>query len=157
LFNGDVSVKSNHLGKDYLLFKKDKSKHYFIYKKALLREMGKSVGYIMTITEITELIELLFSLEDKKKKSKDTNSQLINYSKVVYHIEREKELSNLLEEVINSREEQMKFLSQIISGIKENKDEQLFEDNIDVAISKSNEILYEVRNTVSTYREHFGG
>lgn len=157
LFNGELSVKSNHLGKDYLMLKKDKSKYYFTYKMAELKETDKTLGHIITITEISELMKLLFTLEEKKKKSKNINSQLTNHSKVVYHVEREKELNNLLDEIINSREEQMECLAQMINKIKEEKNEQSFEEDIDKAIIKSNKILSEVRATVSMYREHFGG
>lgn len=157
LFIGELSVKSNRLGKDYLLLKKDKEKYYFTYKEALLMENKKVVGNIITITEITALIELLMELEHKKKNSIKTNSQLKNYSKVVYHIEKEKEINILLGEIINSREEQMKHLAQLISELVGKIDDPLFEEHIDVAIVKSNEILCDVRNTVSTYKEHFGG
>jgi|GEM_PF-859435 len=157
IFDGDVSVKFDYLGKDYLLLKKDELKHYLTYKKSELRERGELLGYIITITEVTELIELLFELEDKKKKSKTTNSQLKNYSKIVYYIEKEKEINTLLQEIIDSREDQMKQLSEMIVEIKEKIDDPLFEKQIDVAISKSNEILHDIRNTVSTYRERFGG
>ena len=139
------------------MLKKEEFKHYLTYKKSELRERGELLGYIITITEITDLIELLFELEDKKKKSKTTNNQLKNYSKIVYHIEKEKEINTLLQEIIDSREDQMKQLSEMIVEIKEKIDDPLFEEQIDVAISKSNEILHDIRNTVSTYREHFGG
>ena len=157
LFNGEVNVKANHLGKEYLLITEEESKYYFTYKKTQLKKLDTPLGYIITIAEITELIELLFTLESKKKKTEYNNSQLISYSKVAYEIEREKELNTLLEEVINSREEQMEYLSQMISSIKDKTEEQLFEDSINNAISKSNEILHEVRETVSTYRKYFGG
>ncbi len=157
IFAGKSIKLSNHLGEEYILSKSESTSNYFTYKVGLLEEEGKNIGYIITITKITELIELLISLEEKKDESKSSNQRLKNYSEIVYHIEKEKEINILLEEIVNSRDEQMKCLSSLICDLKNKIDDELFEKYIDITIAKSNEILEDVRGTVSKYREYYGG
>lgn len=157
IFDGDDVETSKYNGKEYIRMKHNKAKRFFTYKKGLLREGSNEIGYIITITEITELINLLASLEAKRERSKEANKKLEGYSKVVYGLEKEKEINALLEEIIMSSEEQMKHLAQVICDTKHKMDDACFEECIDLAIQKSNEILEEVRETVSAYREYYGG
>lgn len=157
LYNKQIDIKSNQIGKEYIQLKSNKSNLYFIYKKNMLKNKEKIIGYIITIIEITDLMSLLFDLQDKKEELKKVNMKLKNYSKVVYHFEKEKEINALLEKIITSGAERMTYLADMINNTKENIDEPLFEKQIDITIRKSNEILEDVRKMVSTYREYYGG
>ena len=114
----------------------------------------KNIGFIITITNITDLIKLLVNLENKKEESIIANEKLKKYSDVVYHVEKEKRINILLEEVLSLRDIQMQRLSQMIFDTKEKSNEKNFEGSVDVAINLANEILEEVRDTVSKYREY---
>lgn len=151
----DVS-KSNELGKEYIIANFENKTNYFAYKIGKLQDSDRIIGSIMTITDITDLIELLGSLEDKKEKLKRANEKLQNYSNVVYHLEKEKEMNNLLEKVILSRDAQLNELSQLMNYAKEHLEDTRFVQCIDEAITKSNAVLEEVRATVSAYREYYG-
>ncbi len=156
LFHDEIVIKSNHMGKEYIVLKHNAHKHYFAFKSVTLKEHSKSIGYIITITEITLLINLLHELEERREVSKAVNQKLKNQALVVYRLEKEKEISALLEEIINSRETQMNVLSQMIDRTKLNIDLPTFESDIEEAIQKSNLILEDVRKTVSTYRAYYG-
>ena len=155
-FAGEAVVTSGPLREEYIIASIHGKKNYFTYTKGVLGEPCGNSGYIVTITSITELIELLISLEEKKGKLKLANKQLSNYSNIVYHVEKEKEINILLEEVINSREEQMKHLSRIIGDVREKVDEAHFEERIDTAIDECSDVLEKIRETVSACRDYYG-
>lgn len=156
LFNDEIVIKSNHLGREYIVLKHNDQKHYFAFKSGELKERSKVIGKIITITEITELINLLHVLEERREVSKAVNQKLKKHALVVYRLEKEKEISTLLEEIINSRETQMNILSQMIDRTKLNMDSPSFESYIEDSIRKSNAILEDVRETVSNYRAYYG-
>ena len=156
LFYDEIVIKSNRIGKEYIVLKHNTQKHYFAFKSVTLKEDSKLIGHIITITEITSLINLLHELEERREVSKAVNQKLKNQALVVYRLEKEKEISALLEEIINSRETQMNVLSQMIDRTKLNIDLPTFESDIEAAIQKSNSILEDVRKTVSTYRAYYG-
>ncbi len=154
MFKGESIKKTTNLGKEYIMLKIKNGKKYFAYKAKNLKNGQKHIGFIITVTNITDLIELLVNLENKKEESRIVNEKLKNYSDVVYHIEKEKEINNLLDEIVSLRDIQMKYLSRLIFDTKEKLNDNLFEEYIDLAINKTNEILEEVRDTVSKYREY---
>ncbi|MBF4693717.1 transcriptional regulator [Fusibacter ferrireducens] len=161
LFNDEIVIKSNHLGREYIVLKHNDQKHndqkhYFAFKTGELKDASKVIGKIITITEITELINLLHVLEERREVSKAVNQRLKKHALVVYRLEKEKEISALLEEIINSRETQMNVLSQMIDRTKRNIDTPFFETYIEDSIKKSNTILEDVRKTVSNYRAYYG-
>lgn len=116
--------------------------------------MGREIGRVLTITNITELISLLNDLEEKKSESEKLNEELKNYTKVVYHLEKEKKINNLLEEIVLTRDSQMNYLIQLINDTKEVIDDTSFENSIEQSIEQSNAILNDVRDTVTKYREY---
>jgi len=157
LFKGDTIKKYNYKDKEYIEVSLDKGEIYFEFKVTELNENSQVIGHIITFTDITELLNLLINLEDKKLQSKKVNEKLKNYSEVVYHLEKEKEVNKLLEEIVTSRDKQLTYLSQMVLDANLKIEDPLFEKYIDVAINKSNDILEEVRETVSKYREYYGG
>ena len=157
IFNGEKTKKLKHHDKEYLMTKIDNTRYYFNYKIRALYKSNTELGSIVSFTDISELIKMLNILEDKKRQSKEINKKLNKYSKVVYSIEKEKEINKLLEKIVFSREEQMEELAKIINNAKDKIDDKLFEEYIDKAIYKSNQILEDVRETVSKNREYYGG
>lgn len=154
MFKGESVKNTTTLGKEYIMVKIKGEKKYFTCKATYLKNEQKHIGFIITITNITDLIKLLVNLENKKEESRIVNEKLKNYSNVVYYIEKEKEINSLLEEIVSLRDIQMKYLSSLIFDIKEKLSDDLFEKYIDVTINKTNEILEEVRDTVSKYRKY---
>lgn len=157
IYNQEVSLKLNSEGKEYVKLTRGDKQYYFTHKHNTLKNRGVIIGYIITIIDITELMNLLYYLEDRKEKSKEANFKLKNYSKVVYHLEKEKEINTLLEEIITSRESDMEKLVQMIDNLEISIDDENFEDFIDEAINYNSDILNDVRKAVTTYRQHYGG
>lgn len=156
LFGSETLVKYTYKDKEYFELTIEK-KYYFSYGMTELHEEDKCIGYIVTFADVTELLDLLIHLEEKKHETKKVNERLKNYSQVVYHLEKEKEINKLLEEIVTSRDRQMTYLSQLVQDATSKLEDDLFEKYIEVAINKSNEILEDVRETVTKYREYYGG
>lgn len=157
IFEGDEVKKTQYYKKEYLQLIVDETEQYFTYKISMLSHNNKVIGKIISFTRITDLMTLLMELEEKKKASQLINQQLSNYSEVVYYIEKEKEVDNLLNNILTSRDQQMKELLAMISETKGNIDETTFESYINASIQMSDGILEEVRQTVSDYRAYYGG
>lgn len=157
MFDTD-EVKSLHYhNNDYVELVIDQQKYYLSYKLTPLFEQGNMAGYIMTFTDITALLDLLMMLEDRHRQSTSIHHKLKKYSKVVYHTEKEREINQLLDEIIVMRDEQMEELYKMIQYAKNHLENESFEAHVNGAITKSNTILEEVRCMVTKYRKHYGG
>ncbi|WP_027399031.1 hypothetical protein [Anaerovorax odorimutans] len=157
LYKGNIKSKKSHLGKDYIQLTAGSNTFYFTHKSKPLMDKEELIGYIITISDITPLMDLVFSLEDKKEKSKEANKKLENYSKVVYNLEKEKQINVLLDEIITSRENDMENLIFMINDLEGEIDNENFENLVDEAIEYNRSILDDVRQAVNTYRQHYGG
>jgi hypothetical protein len=157
LYEGNVYPQKSYLGKVYMKVMNQHQEYCLIHKRKELRDGHKVIGHIITVTDITALIGLLSDLEEKKEKLEDVNQKLNRYAKEVYYLEKEKEINILLEEIIYSREKDMKALILMIEKIERNSDEHNFEQFVDEAIINSQKILNDVRKTVSENRQYFGG
>ena len=151
LYTTEPIIKQNAEGNEYVKLKYKKETRYFSHKYEPLKEQGKTIGQIITIVDITKLMNLLFSLEDQKKKSEEVHAKLKNYSKVVYHVEKEKKINALLEEIVSSRENEMQHLIAGIEELIENEGD--FKEQVDPVIRFNQKILEDVRKAVSTYRQ----
>ena len=151
LYITEPIIKQNAEGNEYAQLKYKMKTVYFSHKYEPLKEKGKTIGQIITIVDITKLMNLLFSLEDQKQKSEEVHAKLKNYSKVVYHVEKEKEINALLEEIVSSRENEMQRLIAGIDALIENEGD--FKEQVDPVIRFNQKILEDVRKAVSTYRQ----
>jgi transcriptional regulator with PAS, ATPase and Fis domain len=148
-------IKKNSHGNEYAKLEYKNKELYFIHKHDFLKDKEEIIGHIITIIDITNLMNLLYSLEDKKEKSKETNAKLKHYSEVVYHIEKEKEINVLLEEILYSREKEMQSLIDKINLLIQNEND--FLEQIDHVVCFNQRILEDVRKAVRTYRQYYGG
>lgn len=157
LYQGEIQKQKNYFGKEhvYLLF--ENKKYYFTHTISSLLSNGEVVGHIITITEITHLMELLHQLEEQREKSKEANKNLTNYAQVVYHLEKEKKIHSMLQEIIVTREQDMENLNLHIHHLEKNIDSENLEEKIDETIQYNSQILEDVRSAVSAFREHYGG
>lgn len=155
IYRIEPELKKNAEGKEYVELHYVNSDYYFLHIHDHLKDGGQIIGHIITIIDITDLVSLLNSLEDKKQKSKEANLALKKYSEVVYHIEKEKEINSLVEKIISLKEKEMhKLIDMIDSLIKDDSD---YKGEIDSVIEFNQTILEDIRKTVSAYRQHYGG
>ncbi|WP_206459104.1 hypothetical protein [Anaerovorax sp. IOR16] len=157
IYEGNIELKESYLGKEYIQFTKGNDIFYFVHKNKTLMNNGEIIGFIFTISDITPLMDLVMSLEDQKEKSKKANKKLENYSKVVYHLEKEKEINILLDEIIRSKESDMENLIFMIDNLQKETDDKDFDNYVDRVIEYNRNILEDVRQAVNTYWQHYGG
>lgn len=154
LFKIPIEIYQNEEGLEFIKLKYTEEFNYFTYKYKMLKDDGIVIGQMITIVDITELINMGDSLKDKRIKMKAANYDLEKYAKVVYQIEKEKEISNLFEDVVNSNEMKMENLIQQIESISVDNEE--FEQRIIEIIKYNQRVLDDVREAVSAYRTHYG-
>jgi transcriptional regulator with PAS, ATPase and Fis domain len=129
---------------------------YFAYRKKPLKEDEKIVGYIITFTDITELINMLDELKEKQEITAKANTKLLHYKDIVYDVEKEKEIYNLLDQIANNQQISMIKLKHDIENLKDNMDDDFIEKIAEIiTIAKLN--LQDVRDAVTAYRNYYGG
>ncbi len=153
LFAIEIKTKTAY-NKSFIQVGQDR---YFSYRKKDIKNKIEVVGSILTFIDITELIQILDELSEKQNEMKKLNKVLEGYSQVVYEIEKEKEISNLLDEIANTQEKSMLIIREDISRIIKTQYNDDFINEIDRIIANAKQDLYEVRRAVSTYRDYYGG
>ncbi len=130
---------------------------YFSKTTKAISEKSKPIGYLVLFTDITELVLLLQSLELQKIKAQAIHRQLEQTSKIAYHIEQEQQISQLLHNIISSREQDMKNLTKKIRAARTLQDPIDFHTAIEECITYNMDILEDVRKTVTEYKQFYGG
>ncbi|MCT4543660.1 MAG: hypothetical protein N4A63_08975 [Vallitalea sp.] len=126
---------------------------YFQYHKKEILDKGKLAGYILTFVDITNLISMLDELSENREKTKKINLELDKYKDIVYDIEKEKEINNLLDDIANNQQKSMYILKKHLEELDINDDYFLDDlDNIS-EIAKSN--LSDVRAAVTSYIKYY--
>lgn len=157
LFIGEVRQKKNKHGEPYLKVVNNQKASYFSYRVADLINQNKIMGQIIIVSDITDLVELVNYLEEKKLKAEVAHHKLIDYSEVVYYLEKEKEINVLLEKITNEQETSMyEIISEIDDLIEKVQDED-FEMTVNRIIHLIERNLSQVREAVTTYREYYEG
>ncbi len=125
--------------------------HYFRYSCKEIINKNICEGYIYTFVDVTELLEKLIYLETQKNEVSKTNAVLSRYKDKVYFIQRQKEITSLLEQIA---ENQIKSIYEIEKDLQElDLNSSGARDKLEVILSKSKLALAEVRSTVSTYKQ----
>ena len=157
VFQGPAAVQSDAYGNRYIQITRDNRQLCFTYQHKPLENGTEMLGHIVTFTDITRLIELAGKLEIEQKHAEATNSRLHHYSHVVYHVEKERHVSSLLEEILAAREKSIQLLITKIHELGLTADDSAFEKRLDETLELSKDILSEVRQTVTAYRDYYGG
>ncbi len=145
-------------GKDYIKYTDlvTDINTYFSYSLEPLISKGKKVGGILIFTDVSGLLQLLENLNKEQTDSEMVNKELQQYAKIVYRLEKEREIHLLLDDIAQNQE---------ISMLKL-KDEMLnlqgYEGNgyakrIRNMINMAKDNLADVRRAVSTFRAYYGG
>jgi hypothetical protein len=129
---------------------------YMGYSKKSIIKNNKLAGYIITFTDITELINMLDELNMKQSETVKANTKLSHYKEIVYDIEKEKEINNLLDEIANNQQKSMLELKCDIDDVKISLDED-FIQKISKIITNAKHDLQDVRKAVTAYMNYYGG
>ncbi|GMQ57306.1 hypothetical protein AN1V17_17010 [Vallitalea sediminicola] len=129
-------------------------KIYFQYNKKELLKDNQIVGYIITFIDITELINMLDELKIKQNQTTRANNKLTKYKDIVYEMEKEKEINNLLSEIANNQYKSMRKLKTNIDELSKNVDDD-FDKNIVDIIQHAKDDLQDVRSAVTAYMNYY--
>jgi len=143
-------------GNDYILYKDHEQRTYLSFMRKDIMRQGKSVGEILTFSDVSGLVELLESLKKDQENTEKVNEELRQYAKIVYSLEKEQEIQLLLEDIAENQESSMKALRDQMLLLDGAVDEA-FDGMVEEMIQKAKANLASVRQAVSTYKAYYGG
>jgi|GEM_PF-1380824 len=146
MFDKEIHIREAY-NKSFIKYYGD-NEMYFSFSKSVLSEKDQNVGYIITLMDITELIQMLDMLGEKQEETTLLNRQLLEYKEIVYEFEKENETIKILNEISEKQETAMVKLNELVDGLGMSRQ---FETDISNIISKAKEDLSDVRMAVSTY------
>ncbi|QZY53712.1 hypothetical protein [Crassaminicella profunda] len=155
IFSKEV-IKRNDYNK-LLIEYIDQTNKYLSYNEKEIKNKGAVVGKIITFIDRTALIKMLDKLKEQQIETEKTYRELSHYSKIVYDLEKEKEINALLEEIASTREKSMEKLKENIENLIENSDDDPFIVDIEKIIQEAKKDLFDVRQAVSAYMSYYGG
>ena len=152
IFNGEISI-INYKDNDIIQYKND---YYFDYSSKDIRKNEKIVGYILMFADITKLVLILNKLNDKQIEAINKNKELKHYKEIVYDLEKENEINELIREFAKVEEKSIIELKEEIKQLNSLEDE-LFIVKISQITEKGRTALKDLRKTVSLYLKYYGG
>ncbi len=126
-----------------------------LYLSCVQRDLvvdGRPVGHLITLADITQVVDLLHQLEVKKAESEALYKKLENYSKVVYSFEKEKTIHKLLHQIIQTQSESMEKLRAHIHSLQGLVGQASFQETMEQTMQVHEEILQDIRTTVALYK-----
>lgn len=147
----DTIVIRDAFGKHLIKLEGDKTE-YFQYNMKRIYNKKSLEGYILTFNNITEFISMLDELSSKQEETAKVNKELNKYKEIVFDIEKEKEINNLLSEIANNQEKAMVELKEKIENIDYNED---FVSQVELLIEIAKKDLKNVRNAVNAYINYY--
>ncbi len=147
------AIKKTLCEKEVISLETD-SPAYFQYSQKPIFHKAQKVGYILTFVPVTELIELLHELEEKRAELRGINEQLTAYKEQVYVAEREREIHTLLKEIAETQHKAMLQLKQRIEALSMDDPEVRVKINRFKQLAKRD--LRAVREAVTAYRNYYG-
>lgn len=157
LFKGSKKSKKVYKGKEYVqIVLNDKSFFFNIISRKLSKD-NTFLGTIYTIVDISDVMKLLFKLEEQQQKSITLNSQLKNDSEIVYQLEKEKEIKKILDEILLTRDREITSLINNVNQLIRQETSHDCLNKVDDVIQQNAQILDNVRAVVSSYRTYYGG
>lgn len=155
MFNESIATSVVKYDRECIKIDTDKNTLYFTYKQSALKNGEKIMGYIISITDITEIMDLIQSIEERAKQTQENNLKLKDYTKIVYELEKEKKINTLLDEVIKNIDSELKRLAEQITKLQTCLDDREFETLVDGVINTNKDILYDVKKAVAAYKQHY--
>jgi hypothetical protein len=148
----NAAIMRNAFGKQLIKLNGDEI-HYFQYHKKEIFDKGKIAGYILTFTDITELVTMLDQLRSKQEETSKINKELTRQKEIVYGLEREKEINSLLDEIVGTQQKAMHDLKYKIEKLNIEDDD--FFEKTEALISNAKSDLKDVRDVVTAYINYY--
>lgn len=155
LFQGEAKLLKHTNNKNYIRLIQEDETFYYNFKTKALFDDEQCIGYILTFIDITKVLLMVDTLKSKRQQSAVLNEQLKNYSEVVYHVEKEKRIGAMINEIILNREAQVESLIKSIKDLDGASDVP-YPERVNEVIEDNQHLLENVRQTVSLYRQRYG-
>lgn len=155
IFSKEV-IKRETYNKQFFKYSDEKTL-YFSYSEKMILNKGIIAGHIITFVDITSLIEMLDQLKLKQQETEHMHNELSRYSKIVYNVEKEKEVNTLLTEIAQNQQKSMQSLKRALASLQKNSSEDCFMIDVEQVIIDAKRDLVEVRQAVSAYMSYYGG
>ncbi len=149
-FNYNISQRLDY---NKILIHCNQSVYYQYTVKSILKDSDE-VGKIITLTDMTQFVTMLDALKVSQDEAQNVNEKLAGYKDMVYDIEKEKEIGNLLESIAKDQQIAMSNLIEEIRKIESCMDES-FIDEISLIINNAKGNLQDVRNVVTSYMNYY--
>ncbi len=157
LFMGEVTeVVDTSLHKKIKIKNKEGKDHYYQVIEKKISRKGKRMGMILTAIDITDLEEMIYLLDIKKSELELINKNLIDYSDVVYYLEKEKSINNLLEEITQGQTLATQNILESFESIDESESNDTLLNSVEETMRLCNKELSRVRHAVTTYQKIYG-
>ncbi|GAA0179545.1 hypothetical protein SH2C18_23930 [Clostridium sediminicola] len=156
LFKKKIMIRSSY-NKKFIKYLDEGSNKYFSYNIKNLKNKDEIVGSIITFIDITKLIKMLDNLKKQQSDTEKINEKLYHYSKIVYRLEKEKEINMLLDQIAVNQEKSMHELRNHIQELIQEQDKEKFALDIEHIILDAKKDLADVRSAVSAYMQYYGG
>jgi hypothetical protein len=124
---------------------------YFFLQIKPIMEDGMLKAHLISVSKVTELMAMINTLKDKEHEANQLNKKLMHYSQIVYDVEKEMNIQNILNKVMDIEGKRINQLLAMLETLKDNP------HNIGRAIELNKKILEEIRSAVGAYRTYFGG
>ncbi|MBN2794232.1 MAG: hypothetical protein JXR88_02415 [Clostridia bacterium] len=111
----------------------------------------ESKGYLISIINVTKIHHAITQLKTNHLEEERINAMLQNESKISYDLSRETLIKEYMDEIMNTQGELIYQLLEEIDLLESN------DISFDMVIKKSKEILDDVRQSVSLFRNYHGG
>lgn len=147
MFSRSVEKKSDY---ERSLYYEPHTTRYFTYMIKHLLNKGHRVGSVITIKEVTQTIKQLNKLKAEQESASHLNQKLQAHKGVVYEMEKEKEINELLALILKNQQEGMLNLKKQIEKLLDHKGE-ISDNHMDVVLDLAKRDLTSVRNTVNMY------
>ncbi len=157
VFAREAKFVYGNYGKDFLMVKEENKDYYFDHNIKEIKDGDVLIGYIITIVDITEIIEILSSLEVKQEQIKLLTDKLHNKYNFVRRNRKEKEVNKLLDKIVFTKKGELEKLSSMLKDLELNVGEEDFEQMLDETISCNRKILSDIRSIVNDFNKDILG
>lgn len=156
LFKKKIMIRTAY-NKKFIKYLDEGNNKYFSYNIKNLKNKDEIVGSIITFIDITKLIKMLDNLKKQQSDTEKINEKLYHYSKIVYRLEKEKEINMLLDQIAVNQEKSMHELKNDIQELIGEQNKEKFALDIEHIILDAKKDLADVRSAVSAYMQYYGG
>lgn len=132
------------------LYLDEESARYFTHMVKHIENKGQKVGAVITVKDVTRRIDQLNKLKIERETATHMNHKLEAHKGVVYEMEKEKQINELLSAILETQQESLLNIKIHIEKLLDNSGE-ISDKALNMVLEISKRDLANVRNTVNLY------